>query len=86
MPLAALHSWAWSLGPTTQFLALSSQTKAVSAHRSLPDKPDGQIPHHKQALLAEDEALGWSQATVGSAWSWEEHSPLSDVIRSQSSL
>lgn len=69
VPYAALHS-------ASQFLPPSSQTKAVSAHKTRPDKPDGQMPLHKQAQMAKDEALGWPQATVGPAWSWAAWSSL----------
>lgn len=66
---AALHSGAMAPGPHKPVFAPSSQTKANSAYKPLPDKPDRQIPLYKQAQLAEDEALAGPQARVGQAWS-----------------
>lgn len=82
VPYATPTVGPWPLGPTSQ----SAQTKAVSAQEPLADKPHGQIPSHKQAQLAGDEALGWPPARTRPARSWAEHSPLADVMRSQSSL
>lgn len=81
VPYATPTVGPWPLGPASQ----SAQTKAVSAQEPLADKPHGQIPSHKQAQLAGDEALGWPQARRGQHGAgqstvllqmWWGHSPV----------